>query len=56
MYTIEPLKTGISANQNSLETEQLARSLFFTFYLHCIKNYGKPEPPIPETGQAFYHF
>ena len=35
--TVEPLKTVTSVNRNSLETEQLARSQFFTLYFHCIK-------------------
>jgi len=53
MYTIEPLKTGISANQNSLETEQLARSLFFTFYLHCIKITVNQNPLFRKPDKLF---
>jgi len=54
--TVEPLKTGTSVNRNSLETEQLARSRFFTFYFYCIKISVNQNTSVPETRQAFYYF
>ena len=54
--TVEPLKTGNSVNQNSIETGQLARSRFFSFYFLSIKIQVDPNPSIPETGQAFHYF